>query len=82
MKKTWFIAVSIAAMVAACGGGDDEPGTPPPTTSVPASASASVAGMLAYLKLLVVASADAFDPVDVSTVTLPMTDADLPDPVE
>ena len=82
MKKTWLIAMSMAALLAACGGGDDTPAPPPVTTEVPASASASVSGFIAYLKLLVVAVADTFEPVDVSAVTPPTSDNTEPDVVD
>jgi hypothetical protein len=65
-------ALAAAVLVVACGGGDDAqtpPPPPPPTSSVPPSASASVDGFIAYLKLLVVAAADMLEPVDTSTVT-------------
>lgn len=82
MKKTWLIAMSMAAVLSACGGGDDEPAPPPVTTEVPASASASVGGFVDYLKLLVVAMADTFEPVDVSAVTPQTSDTTEPDVVD
>lgn len=82
MKKTWLIAMSMTAVLAACGGGDDTPAPPPVTTEVPASASATVGGFIDYLKRLVVAAADTFEPVDVSAVTPPTSDTTEPDVVD
>ena len=82
MKKTWLIALSTVVVLAACGGGDDEPAPPPVTTQVPASASESVGGFMSYLKLLVVAMADTFEPVDVSAVTPQTSDTTEPDVID
>ena len=75
-----------AAMLAACGGGgDDSPPptpTPPATVEVPGSASASVDGLIAYLKELVASAADMLEPVDVSAVTLPGSETTEPTPVD
>ena len=51
-------------MLVACGGGDDAP-PPPATAEVPASASQSVGGFIAYLQALVASMADMLEPVDV-----------------
>ena len=67
-------AMAGAALVAGCGGDNNGVQTPPATTSVPPSASASVAGFIAYLKLLVASSADTLEPVDTSMVTPPKDD--------
>ncbi len=66
------------ATLAGCGGDDFR--QPPATESVPASASASVSGLIAYLKELVASSADLLEPVDVSGVTPPVDDTSEPDP--
>lgn len=76
MKKSLILALCAAAVLAACGGGDDD--TPPATSQVPASASESAGGLIAYLKRLVVADADTLEPVDVSAVTPPADDAAEP----
>ena len=74
MKNSWIVLLMAGAVLSACGGGDDDTPPPPPVTeAVPASASASVGGLIDYLKALVVASADTLEPVDVSAVT-PQTD--------
>lgn len=80
MKKSWVLVLIAAAALAGCGGGDDY--VPPATESVPASASASVGGFIAYLQQLVVASADMLEPVDVSAVTPPTDDTAEPTPVD
>lgn len=78
MKKTLLLSVVLASLLAACGGGDDTPATPPATTEVPATASQSVTGFMSYLKDLVASAADAFEPVDVSAVTPPVSDTEEP----
>ncbi|MEO8057192.1 MAG: hypothetical protein ABI671_02625 [Burkholderiales bacterium] len=77
MKKALILAICAAAVLAACGGGDDNE-TPAATSQVPASASASSMGFIDYLKLLVAASADTLEPVDVSAVTPPADDTGSP----
>ena len=72
-----LIGLACAGLLCACGGGDDD-STPPVTSEVPPSASASVAGLIRYLKALVVADADTLEPVDVSAVTLPTDDLNEP----
>ena len=84
MKKSTLIALSAAAVLAACGGSDYQ-STPPATTSVPASASESVDGFIAYLKLLVATMAgetDLLEPVDTAAVTPPTDDASEPQAVD
>ena len=73
MKKSWIVLLMAVAALSACGGGDDDTPAPSVTDAVPASASASVGGLIDYLKALVVASADSLEPVDVSGVA-PQTD--------
>ncbi len=74
MKKSYVAALGVAAVVAACGGGGDGGTVAPPATSqVPPSASASAAGLIAYLKDLVLSAADTLEPVDTSGV-VPQTD--------
>ena len=73
MKKSLILALCASAVLAACGGGDDND-TPAATAQVPASASATSAGLIDYLKLLVASSADTLEPVDVSGVTPPADD--------
>ena len=81
MKKSWVLVLVAAAALAGCGGGGSDY-VPPATESVPASASASVSGFIAYLQQLVVASADMLEPVDVSAVTPPTDDTAEPTPVD
>lgn len=70
------ISFAAAALLVACGGGDDENTPTPATAQVPESASQSVDGFIAYLKLLVVSQfADGLEPVDTSMVTAPADDA-------
>ena len=75
------LVAGTAVLLAACGGGDDNP-PPPPTQQVPASASMSVGGFVAYLKALVVSPADTLEPVDTSAVTPPTDDTIEPAPVD
>ena len=68
----WRMCVALAApiLISACGGGNDNTDESPPATApVPAVASQSSAGFIAYLQELVASSADTQEPVDTSTVT-------------
>lgn len=73
------LAASIVLGFSACGGSDDSP--PPVTSQVPASASASVAGFMAYVVALVATAPDNLEPVDVSAVMPPTSDTTEPDVV-
>jgi hypothetical protein len=78
-----FGVLCAAATLAACGGGDDSPPpATPATVEVPGSASASVDGLIAYLKELVASAADMLEPVDVSAVTPPGSETAEPTPVD
>ena len=78
MKKSWIVVVSLAAAaLSACGGSSDAP-APAVTQEVPASASASVSGFIAYLVALVASDANTLEPVDVSAATPPSDDAAEP----
>ena len=83
--RSALAAVGAAALMSGCGGGDYNH-TPAPvipaTTAVPASASQSIDGFIAYLKLLVVSSADTLEPVDTSMVTAPTDETSEPQPVD
>ena len=78
MKKTLLAALLAASVLAACGGGDDAPPPPPATSEVPASASQSAAGFIAYLQLLVASMADLLEPVDTNAVVPPADDVGEP----
>jgi hypothetical protein len=80
VKKRLSLGVAAIAAVtlSACGG--DNFSRPAVTEQVPASASESSAGFIAYLRELVVSSADLLEPVDVSAVTPPQDDTSEPDP--
>ena len=84
MKKILIAPLLAAAVLAGCGGGDDAPAaaTPPPTTEVPASASQSSGGFIAYLQLLVASMADMLEPVDTSAVQPPADDSGEPAKVD
>jgi hypothetical protein len=77
-----------ATLLVACGGGgggggdSTPPPTPPATVEVPGSASASVDGLIAYLKELVASAADMLEPVDVSAVTPPGSETTEPATVD
>ncbi|MEP7302293.1 MAG: hypothetical protein ABI699_12260 [Caldimonas sp.] len=80
-----FASVAAAIVVSACGGNDFQaapPVVPPVTSEVPASASASIDGFIAYLKALVVAAADMLEPVDTSMVTGPVDEVSEPQKVD
>jgi len=78
MKKTLLAALLAASVLVACGGGDDAPPPPPATSEVPASASQSAAGFIAYLQLLVASMADLLEPVDTNAVVPPADDVGEP----
>jgi hypothetical protein len=83
--KTSLAALAVTVVAAACGGGSDFVNTPPATSQVPASASASIDGFIAYLKDLVatpVAMADTLEPVDTSMVTPPTDETSEPQKVD
>jgi hypothetical protein len=83
MKKTLLASLVAASVLGACGGGDDTPPPPPPPTSeVPASASQSPAGFIAYLQLLVASMADMLEPVDTGAVVPPADDTGEPTKVD
>lgn len=82
MKKLVVLMLCAAAVLVACGGGDDTPAPVPPTSQVPASASASIGGFIAYLQALVVSMADTLEPVDVSGVTPPTDETSEPQVVD
>ncbi|MDE2369882.1 MAG: hypothetical protein KGN16_13015 [Burkholderiales bacterium] len=82
--RAGLAGIAVLAL-AGCGGGDSNslppPMPPPPTAEVPASASASPAGWIAYLEALVAAPADALEPVSVDQVTPPVSETTEPEPV-
>ncbi|MDQ6638692.1 MAG: hypothetical protein M3Z15_03385 [Pseudomonadota bacterium] len=83
MKKTLLASLLAAAVLGACGGGDDNtPATPAATAEVPASASQSAGGFIAYLQLLVASMADMLEPVDTSAVVPPADDSAEPTKVD
>jgi ABC-type glycerol-3-phosphate transport system substrate-binding protein len=75
-------AVALAAALAACGGLDDDETTPAATAEVPASASQSTDGWIAYLQRLVASAADTLEPVDTAAVTPPTTETAEPTVVD
>lgn len=76
----WSVVACIATAVSlsGCFGGNDDDSPPAVTSEVPATASASAAGFIAYLQALVVADADMLEPVDTSSVTPPADDTSEP----
>jgi len=81
-----LIALAITATVAACGGGGSSgaagpgaPGAPlaaaPATCAIPASAVASVGGLIAFLNQLIdTATNEISEPIALCDVTLPVDD--------
>jgi len=84
MRKTLLAAAVAAALLAACGGGDDDnvATVPPATSEVPASASQSPDGFIAYLQLLVASVADMLEPVDTAAALPPADDTGEPKTVD
>ena len=69
MRRLTFVstAIAVAGLLAACGGGSSDPTPPAQANEVPASASATSAGLVAYLGTMSAASdADTRDPVDLT----------------
>lgn len=86
--RRWPVAVVAAAMLlAACGGSDGggDPAPPPPSASdaVPDSARQNAAGLVAWLRALVLEGEEAGNkaPLDVSALKLPVVDDAEPLPV-
>ena len=75
-----LIALAITAAVTACGGGGSSggaaaPGAPPATCAIPASAVASVGGLIAFLNQLIdTATSEISEPLALCDVTLPVDD--------
>ena len=79
-----LVLVAASAVLSACGGGGDD--TPPPTTvtppvvtapasEVPASAQASVSGLIAYVSNLIASmTSDTATPVVLGNAVLPTSD--------
>ena len=83
MKHSSLAALGVAIAVAACGGGGDDAASGPAATSeVPASASASPGGFIAYLQELVASAADMLEPVDTSAVAPQVDDTGEPKQVD
>ena len=84
MKRTLLAAVVAASVLAACGGGDDDnvATVPPAPSEVPASASQSPGGFIAYLQLLVASMADMLEPVDTAAVLPPADDTGEPQKID
>ena len=76
------LAVVVAALALGACGGDGDEDIPSATSQVPASASQSVEGWIAYLQRLVVSAADTLEPVDTSAVTPPTSETAEPSVVE
>ncbi len=74
--------LALATTLASCGGTDN--GSPPTVTAPvsntpPPSASASVAGFIAYVKTIVASSSDTGAPVDLTGFVAPTDDTGSPD---
>jgi len=82
MNKALVAALLAASLLGACGGGDDAPAPPPATSEVPASASQTPAGFIAYLQALVASMADLLEPVDTSSLVPPADDTSEPTKVD
>ncbi len=76
------LAVLMAATLAACGGNDDPAPTPapapPPAAAIPESATASVAGLIAFVSSLLGTPESTAEPLVVGDITLPTSDTTEP----
>ena len=85
MKRTTrvFSALILGVLLTACGGGSEvvEPPAASPADAVPPEASASVAGLIAYLGALFAAATDDREPVDLSSFMPKTTEEAEPDPL-
>ena len=71
--KLLFATLGAVALLAACGGSDDFR-QPAATSTVPASASQSTGGFIAYLQRLIASPADNLEPVNTTMVAAPPAD--------
>lgn len=79
MNAKLFIAAAAAVLVGACGGGGSSAADP--LTAVPASASESSGGLIAYLKALTAQSSETRDPVSVEGLSPPKPDNTDPESI-
>ena len=75
LTMTGVVSASLIVALGGCGGGDDDKSA---SAEVPASASASTAGLVDYLKRLVAIQDDRIDPVDISLLTPQTSETDDP----
>jgi hypothetical protein len=79
LRLRTLLAAALAAMaLGACGGDDHNEanagGSANTGTDIPASATASVDGLLAYVNTLIASSSDTSEPVNVGNAVLPTSD--------
>jgi hypothetical protein len=79
-KKTLLIALLGAAALTACGGGDDDP-PPDPLVGVPAEASQTSGGLIAYLRQIVGLTPEDREPVGIDAVDPQKTETEEPEAV-
>lgn len=72
-----------AITLAGCGSDNGEEEVvvvpPPVSNTVPASAQADIAGLLAYMRTQTAITGETGDPVDIASATLPVSDTTEPD---
>ncbi|UUX95740.1 hypothetical protein [Aquabacterium sp. J223] len=78
-RKTLLIALLGTAALTACGGGDDPP--PDPLASVPAEASQTSGGLIAYLRQIVGLTPEDREPVGIDAVDPQKTENEEPEAV-
>jgi len=84
MMNKFMVSLAIVATLTGCGGGGSDPVVQPgPLEQVPASASASAAGLARYIDDLtaVNATAESAEPVALSQFDPPQPDTTEPEPV-
>jgi hypothetical protein len=79
-----FLGVAGALLLAACGGGGGGssavPDAPGPATGVPAAATTSSAGALAFVKAVAASGDSSAEPIPLGDAVLAASDTDEPDP--
>jgi hypothetical protein len=72
-KHSWIVVCTVAALMSACGGGNDS-APPAATDAVPAAASQSATGLIAWLTAMTKDSTEVKEGLDIAPLTAPVAD--------